>query len=234
MPKKVQPYRRLHSISSQNFRRNILIIIVCIVAVVLAVVFFASRSSVMDVSFPSREMGPADAKVVVEEFADFQCSWCGYFAMTAETSIRDQYIIPGKIRWIFRNYIVEDSYVANGQESHNAALAALCAGDQGQYWNFHDALFANQAQVANSGNFSRSRLYSLAVMLELDGIAFEQCMNDQSHANVINADQTLAMAYKVGGTPTFFVNGKQVTVTTGEFKELFDAIDSALASTAGK
>jgi protein-disulfide isomerase len=234
MPKKVQSYRRQRSLSARNFRRNILIIVACVVGVVLLVAFLANRNSAMDVSFPAREMGPADAKVVVEEFSDYQCPWCGYFAMTVEGKLREQYITPEKIRFIFRNYPIVDSYVSGGQESHLAALAALCAGDQDKFWNYHDALYANQSETENSGNLSRSRLYSLAVQLQLDGIAFEKCMNDQSHANVINADQTLAVSYyKIQGTPSFIVNGHLVEISSGEFKELFDAIDLALKATAG-
>lgn len=235
MPKQERSFRRQHELSSQKVQRNILIIVVCFIVVILVIAFLANRGSVTDVSFPAREKGSADAKVVVEEFSDFQCPMCGYFAMTAESKLRTQYIDTGKVRFIFRNFPIVDGFVAGGQESHQAALAALCAGDQGKFWDYHDALFANQSQTENSGNFSRSRLYSLAVALELDGIVFEKCMNDQTHLNVINADQSLAVTkYNLPGTPSFIVNGVVVDFSSYEFTEIFNAIDAALAATGSQ
>lgn len=188
----------------------------------------AKTTAPWDVSFPPREIGPADAKVVVEIFSDFQCPWCGFFAQGPEAKLRDHYVARGTVRYIYRNLPVVDSFMANGMESHDAAMAALCAGDQGQFWVYHDALFRNQAETENSGNFSRPRLYALAVQLKLDGIAFEKCMGDQAHNNVIDGDSYLATTLGINATPSFLVNGRQVEITTNDFQQLFDTIDSDL------
>jgi len=92
-----------------------------------------------------RSMGDPDAPVVVEDFADFQCPCCGQFFSNSEARLREEYVETGKVRFIFRNYPIVDSYVSNGTESTLAALAALCAGEQGDFWEYHDLLFENQS-----------------------------------------------------------------------------------------
>jgi protein-disulfide isomerase len=181
------------------------------------------------VDFSAREMGAAGAKVVVEEFADFQCPFCAFFNTTAEAILREQYIRTGKVHFIFRNYPIVDSFVADGSESRLAALAALCAGDQDSFWEYHDLLFQSQSGE-NQGGFSIPRLEALAAQLDLDSVQFDQCLSNQTHADVVNGDIRLAKYYKINGTPTFFVNGRQVTVSQ-DFHELFDAIDKVLLST---
>jgi protein-disulfide isomerase len=228
MPTKVQNYRRQKAESSQRLSVILIVAVVVIGSIILAALYLTHQTSTIDVSFPAREMGPADAKVVVEIFSDFQCPWCGVFARGPEYVLRSEYVDTGKARVIFRNYPVVDAYVANGTESHLAANAALCAGDQGRFWDFHDALYLNQSSVENSGNLSGPRLYALAVQMKLDGAAFQQCMNDQTHRNVIDGDVALAAAYNVNATPSFFVNGEAVEIKTTDFQQLFDAIDAQL------
>jgi protein-disulfide isomerase len=233
MPAKVQAYRRQNEQSSKRMR-EVLLIAACVVAgIVILVVLLTRQTSTIDVAFRAREMGPADAKVVVDIFSDFQCPWCGVFARGPESKLVTEYVDKNLIRVVYRNYLVVDSFVANGTESHLAANAALCAGDQGMFWEFHDALFLNQSSTENSGNFSSPRLYALAVQMKLDGIAFQQCMTDQTHKNVIDGDTAMAVAYNINSTPTFLVNGKLVTIKTTDFQQLFDEIDIQLAALGG-
>jgi len=191
------------------------------------------QTSTTDVSFPAREMGPADAKVIVEIFSDFQCPWCGVFARGPEFTLRSDYVDKNLIRVIYRNYPIVDSYVANGTESKLSANSALCAGDQGMFWEYHDALYLNQSSLENVGNFSGPRLYALAVQMKLDGISFQQCMTDQTHKNVIDGDTALAVAQNINSTPSFLVNSKKVEIKTSDFQQLFDEIDVQLAALGG-
>jgi protein-disulfide isomerase len=117
--------------------------------------------------------------------------------------------------------------VSNGTESHLAALAALCAGDQKMFWEYHDLLFASQG-AENSGSFSTPRLQLMAAQLHVDGVRFDQCLNQQTHANVIDGDIRRLQHYKLNYTPAFIVDGVKVTGSTEDFHSLFDAIDRAL------
>ncbi len=231
MPKKNRSFSRQRT-SSKNLQRTLLIGVIVIVGVIAIVAIIASQSAPIDVSFPARESGNPNAKVIVEEYSDYQCPYCGLFATTAEVRLRENYIKPGRIFYIFRNYPVVDSFVANGTESRLAAEAALCAGDQNMFWEYHDFLFQNQLGE-NQGNFNSARLQSFAAQLQLDVLKFDQCMSGQNHMDVINADTQRAKALNLGGTPSFLINGVMASGTSEDFQWLFDAIDRALLTVGG-
>lgn len=225
MPRRNRGYSRQRA-ASNHLLRNIFIAAAIVVIVIVIVALAANpQPSVSGVAFPAREMGDSNAKVVVEEFADFQCPYCKMFNSVAESHLRLYYVTTGKVRFIFRNYIVV------GAESNLAANAALCAGDQGAFWEYHDLLFKNQG-AENSGAFSSPRLESFAAQLHLDGVKFDQCLGNQMHADVINGDIHLGDRYGINSTPSFFVNGRQVNINPKDtqFQELFDAIDKILQS----
>jgi protein-disulfide isomerase len=231
MPKKNRSFSRQRT-SSRNLQRNLLIGVAVIVGVVVIVAVLAGRSAPIDKTFTPRETGNPAAKVIVEEYSDYQCPYCGLFARTAEVRLRENYIKPGKIFFIFRNFPIVDSYTASGTESHLAALAALCAGDQEMFWEYHDFLFQNQLGE-NQGNFNSARLQSFAAELQLDVMQFNQCLSNQDHKDVIDADVQRGNALNIGGTPTFFVNGVMASGTAEDFQWLFDAIDRALLTVGG-
>jgi protein-disulfide isomerase len=226
MPRNRKRFSRQRE-SSKIFQKNIFIAVGIVAGVIVTIAILANLNSPMDVSFPARELGSSTARVVVEEFSDYQCPYCGDFARVYEPILRQDYIDTGKVRFIFRNLPVVDGYVQNGNESHLAAMASLCAGAQGFFWEFHDLLFQSQSGE-NQGNFSYSRLLVFASMLHLESTKFDQCMKNSTYSNVINADIAQAKYRKLQGTPSFFVNGTFVPVTPTDFHELFDAIDQAL------
>jgi protein-disulfide isomerase len=231
MPKKQRNFSRQRS-ASKDLQRNILIAIAAVIVIVAVVAIIASQNTPVDKTFLPREAGNPNAKVVVEEFSDYQCPYCGLFATTAEIRLREMYIKTNRILFIFRNYPIVDSFVSGGGESHWAALAALCAGDQNMFWEYHDLLFQNQAGE-NQGNFNTARLQAFAVQLNLDSLSFNQCLSNQTHLDILNADIQRGNALRITGTPTFFVNGVQASGTGTDFQWLFDAIDRALLNSGG-
>jgi protein-disulfide isomerase len=231
MPRRNRSYSRQQA-ASKHLLRNIFIVAAVVVVAIVGIAVVA-RPSVApnEVAFPARELGAQTAMVVVEEFADFQCPGCGYFGTHIEARLREEYVATGKVRFIFRNFPIVDGHTANGSESHLAALAALCAGDQDMFWEYHDFLYKNQSGE-NEGAFSSPRLEAFAAQLHLDSVKFDQCLGNQTHLDVLNGDIRLANFYKLNGTPSFFVNGRQVNINPQDtqFQELFDAIDKALQS----
>ncbi len=79
--------------------------------------------------------------------------------------------------------------------------AARCAGAAGQYWRYHDRLFAAQPR------FARAQLVAYAVELGIDRARFERCLDDHLFAAAIDADIVQGRALGVSGTPTFLING---------------------------
>ena len=173
-------------------------------------------------------MGDPTAPVVLEVFADFQCSACGRFAETVEEDLIQDYIEPGHVYYVFRQFPFLDDR-APGNESDHAAMASLCAADQGRFWDYHDILYANQAGE-NAGAFSDRRLEAFAETLGLDMDSFRDCFRSEEHEQDIERDLQAGNRLLVTGTPAIFLNGIQITPGfVPAYPDLSAAIQEALA-----
>src|SRR3954462_12676472 len=139
-------------------------------------------------------LGSADAKVVVIEYSDFQCPYCGKFARETFGTIEDRYIAPGKVRYVFRNFPLDESH----PKAFKAAEAAECANQQGKFWEMHAQLFANQ-QALDPGD-----LASHARAVGVEESAFQKCLTGAARAK-IRRDFNDGVKAGVGGTPTFLL-----------------------------
>jgi protein-disulfide isomerase len=150
------------------------------------------RYTIADAGNPS--IGPADAPVQIVEFGDFRCGFCKRFHDETRAAILERY--TGRVRLIFRDYPIL------GQSSIDSANAAECADDQGKFWEYQDLLYANQASLV------RDTFIAHAQTLGMDVAAFTTCYDEQRHQAEILADYRAGEALGVGGTPTFFINGR--------------------------
>lgn len=139
--------------------------------------------------------GPADAKVKVVEFSDFQCPYCKQWNDATLAPLREQY--GDKIVIYYRHYPLTSIH----PEAMNGAVAAECANAQGKFWEMHDALFRTQSAISVDNS------ESLATSLNLDAQKFNDCMSKNPYKDNISADIADADTYGVTGTPTFFING---------------------------
>lgn len=160
--------------------------------------------------------GPEDASVVMIEFSDFNCPYCGRFARETLPLVRENY--EGRIRFVYRDYPIL------GDSSLQAAIAAECANDQGAFWEYHDLLFANQ------DSFNQNLFTRLADEQQLDAEQFTTCQNDPATSDEIVADYAEAQRLGVSGTPTFFINGRRV-IGAQPYEAFQSVIDEELAST---
>jgi protein-disulfide isomerase len=161
--------------------------------------------------------GPADAPVTIVEFSDFQCSFC-FRANATVSQVLEKY--AGKVRLVFKHYPLD--FHPDAPLAHRAAMAAQ---QQGQFWEMHDRIFANQRAM------KREDLLAHAKALGLDVPRFTADLESDRFKTVLDRD--LAEGGKVGvdGTPTFFING--VPVVGARPLEAFTAvIDRALAGGA--
>jgi protein-disulfide isomerase len=148
--------------------------------------------------------------VIIDVFEDFQCPACQYFTQKIEPAVIQNLVAAGKARYVFHNYpFIDGTGAKNGGESDQAANAAMCANDQGKFWEMHAILYANW-KGENQGNFSNDRLKSLAKTIGLDMNAFNKCFDSNQHQAEIQADFDKGTTMGVQGTPTVFVNGKLV------------------------
>ncbi len=162
--------------------------------------------------------GPEDAPVLIEEFADFQCPFCGEFATGVGQQLADAYAASGQVRFEFHNY----AFIGN--ESIQAARAAECANEQGMFWQYHDTLFANQ-RGENIGAFSDAILKNFAIVIGLDVDAFNACFDGDEYEDAVREEKAEGDSRGISSTPTLFLNGEQLPggLTFEQFQQLIAA-----------
>ena len=165
-------------------------------------------------------LGSDSARVEIAEYSDFECPFCASFATVQMPVIREQLIATGKVRWRFRDFPLPSH-----KYSRYAAMAAQCGGEQGKFWEMHDQLFNNH-QWAQTGKNPRSLFRDFAKAAGLDLDKYDACMDGQRYAGRIQASLQEGEALGVGGTPTFYVNGKRFDghPTSDAFKSLVDSL----------
>ena len=173
-------------------------------------------------------LGDENAPLTLIEFGDYQCTYCKKFFHETVESILINYVETGKVKMLFKDFIVVDGAVG-GNDSMNAANAAHCANDQGMFWQFHSTLYNNWAGEG-TGWISSEQLNKFANTLELDMNEFSNCVSELKWKKLVNASHDDAVALGVTATPTFFVidENRNVLKITGAqhydvFKEVFDS-----------
>ena len=172
---------------------------------------------VFDVSVSgSPYMGAADAKVVIAEFSDFQCQYCQKGAEFLKT-VKKKY--GNRVKIVFKNFPLSFH-----NHAEKAALAGLCAQDQGQdfFWKMHDKMFENQNKL------DRESLMKMAEKMGIDMQNFAACFESKKHLGRIQADKKEGERLGVKSTPTFFINGK-VVMGIGKPEAFMALIDEELA-----
>lgn len=145
-----------------------------------------------DASLPSR--GPAGAPLVIEIYSDFHCPFSKKFASTL-AELEKGY--PDKIRQVFHHFPLPIH-----PDAPAAHQAAVCAQEQGKFWEFHDRLMAAE------GKPDKADLSVWAGELGMNGAAFEQCLASGKAAQAVSAESARGRAQGVRSTPTFLVNGR--------------------------
>ena len=131
------------------------------------------------------------ARVVVVEYSDFQCPYCGQFARETLPRIDENYLRPGRVSFAFRELPLTMHPLAR-----KAAEGAECAARQGKLKEMHDSLFADQAHIGPADIIRRAK------SLGLNAPAFETCFMGQA-SRIIDTDVASAEELQITGTPMF-------------------------------
>ncbi len=155
--------------------------------------------------------GPSDAWVTIIEVSDFQCPFCDRVNQTLD-QILETY--RGDVRIVFKH-----NPLAFHQRAMPAAIAAMCAHEQRQFWPLHDALFANQRTLDDEAIAGYAR--------DVQQMSFKKwraCVDAQRPKAQIEAEQVYATGLGVRGTPAFFINGRFLSGAQpfDAFKRLID------------
>lgn len=149
-------------------------------------------------------LGNPAAKVVLIEYGDFQCPFCGRFFKTTEPQLKEAYIKTGKAAFLWRDFAFL------GEESIRAAEAARCAGEQGKFWDYHDKLF-NSQNGENEGAFADQNLKRFAGEAGLNKTVFNSCFNSGKYKKAVEDSTNEGKSLGVNGTPATFVNGQMIS-----------------------
>lgn len=163
-------------------------------------------------------LGPKDAKVTVVEFADFECSVCAAARPVVQDFEKKR---PG-VRVCYAPFPLSSH--PNGM---TAAQAALFARDAGKFWAMHDALFDHSATL------SEPAILRLAGTIGLEAAALGKAMAKGKYVDEINASKEAGVAAGVNSTPTFFVNGRKLSLGWG-LEALILAVDDEQDWVAGQ
>jgi len=151
---------------------------------------------------PPHSIGPADAPVTLEEFGDFQCPPCGLLYPVLKDMEKE---FGSRLRVIFREYPL----VPTHPHALAAARSAEAAGMQGKFWEMHDMLFTNQ-RTWHASFDARPIFDDYAVKIGLDLEKFKRDLNGSVVEQRIFLDGKRAHALGVSGTPTVFMNGREI------------------------
>jgi len=156
--------------------------------------------------------GPAEAPVTIMTFSDYQCPYC-IRSEPVLAEVLSRY--PEQVRLIHRHFPLDSIH----SQARPAAEAAMCADEQGRFWDFHDAIFAR------GGRLEADSFAEIGRELELDLEALGQCMGERRYRDFVQSDFEAGEAAGVTGTPAFFVNGIALkgARNADEISEIVDA-----------
>lgn len=168
--------------------------------------------------------GPADAPVVIVEFSDFQCGYCGRWYDETLPLILETY--PNEVKFVYRDFPIF------GEDSLRAALASECAEEQGKFWEMHNRLF-ERLNGREQTALSEETLVGYAQELGLETRSFSECLSSQRYFDEVLLDYQAAQSYGLRGTPGFVINGVVYTMGAQPFAIFDQIIQSELARVAG-
>jgi protein-disulfide isomerase len=174
------------------------------------------------------QRGDARAPLVLVEFSDYQCPYCGMHAREVMPSLEREYVASGKLRYV----ISEFPLIQIHPLAAPAAVAARCAGEQSRFWEMHARLFEHQRELAPVEGHAKA--------IGLDAAAFDACVNSGKYVALIEHNAQMAQKGGVRATPTFvlgYAEGNRVRVVrrlqgSAPFPVFKSEIDALLAQAA--
>lgn len=148
--------------------------------------------------------GPANPRVTIVIFSDFECPYCREFARTVRDNLPKKY--PNDVRVVFKDFPIQTIH----KWAQAAAEASHCIGDQKNdaFWTFHDWIFEHQQEV-NESNI-RDKALTFAKDQHLDTAKLLTCIDTHATAEEVNRSLQAGQELQIEQTPTSFVNGRMV------------------------
>ena len=142
--------------------------------------------------------GSEKAEVTIVKFEDFQCPYCKAVQPNFEKVLKRY---DGKVRLVHKDLPLDEIH----PQARQAAEAARCADDEGKFWEYHDKLYASSPKAAPED----LKFYAKDLGLKQD--SFDKCLNTGKYKAAIQKDMNEAASLGLTGTPTFFINGRELS-----------------------
>ena len=165
------------------------------------------RAEISVAGEPSK--GSEKAPVTIVKFEDYQCPFCKQVQPTFN-ELLSRY--NGKVRLVHKDLPLESLH----PQARQAAEAARCAYEQGQFWEYHDKLYGNSPKA------SADDLKSYAKEVDLNVDSFDRCFASGKYKAVVQQDLNEGVQLGLTGTPTIFINGREIS--GNQPLEAFEAI----------
>lgn len=160
------------------------------------------------VSTTDHAQGNDNADLVIVEYGDYQCPYCGAAYPVLKELIKE---FGSQVKFVFRNFPLSEMH----QYARPAAIAAEAANLQGKFWEMHDAIYENQ------GSLNELFLFELAEKIGLNVSQFKTDIQKAELEDKVDSDFESGIMSGVNGTPSFFVNGNKFN---GSAMDLFQLI----------
>jgi protein-disulfide isomerase len=177
-------------------------------------VTYAAPRLTLPVGDRDHSEGPSDAPLVLVEYGDYQCPYCGAAYPIVK---RIQKELGTSLRFVFRNFPLTNSH----PQAEWAAETAEAAGAQGKFWEMHDHLYENQGSLGDVAFFAK-----FEAKLKLDPKKVREEVARSAYSARIQEDYMSGIRSGVNGTPTFFIDGVRYDGYP-EFRELVAALNAA-------
>ncbi len=173
--------------------------------------------------------GNPDAEVLIVEYSDFECPFCSGFHGTM-SRIMDEYGDSGKVAWVYRHMPLDRIHQKARPSSEASECVANLAGAE-KFWDFADAMFANQEE-----NLEASKMREIALSLGVDGGAYDTCVSERTYQDRVEKDYqdglNIAKVDPNFGTPYNILiskDGVQIPIIGNQpYAQVKAAIDAAL------
>jgi protein-disulfide isomerase len=198
--------------------------IIAVVAILgVGAIFYAARGGSGSMATEPLEIPPDQQRALVERaagvsvgsdnapvqmivFSDYMCPACAHWAGRIEQMLKAEFVETGRVHYTYYDFPLAPGH----RHSFLASRAARCAGDQGRFWEYHDILLGQQQLWMHGTAPPVDHFLRYGQELNLDTNSFESCLRSDQHAEVVTANKLLGEMLGVRGTPTVFINGRQL------------------------
>jgi protein-disulfide isomerase len=151
--------------------------------------------------------GDPNAPITIIEFSDFQCPFCARFHVQTLPLLLEEYIDAGKVNLVYRDFPIQSIH----PNALPAAVAAECANEQGNYWEYHDTLFEKQSSWSRlDSNAAISTFSQYATDIGLEQQQFDSCLGSGKYLEEVQGDLSDGRDYDITGTPGFFIGNEEI------------------------